>query len=1547
MDESNPLTWRQDQETGKFSVFEQNDFDSERPLATFDTKQQADAAIRTRNADNEGLIMPFKDAETDFAKMSPEQQKAAIEGSTGSELERKKANEKRSGLQKIKDFGKTLGGIATNAYDAILASEKLLGAKQRDLLTFGGAEENLKKVKQQVISSMGKIENEYAQELRDNNIETSLVDVINKGELSKLPEAIGYNVANAIVSGLGAAFTGGYSMFAQTLAQDYKSGVENLAKETNRTPEQVIADGDDAELIPAISATIQGLIEKAQIGLASKAINSKGAYKYIRDLVVKNTGNSKWAKAAGAGLGLGVASLESGAQGAAQEVASIASEEAAGSDSFNKFYNKLGKTLSSEAGQKRLTESLVGEAIGAGGLIAGGRFGSRVLGERSPSAPPTQLGGIPTIPAPPNAPEFVPPVPPSGADQTTYETVTPEELQAFQQGQIDPERAAAIADDVALIQSGQMDINSIDDPNYRLMVESAMGAGQQEQQGGAAELSQINDRILTIKAAAQEGRIEGDPAEYAALKKRKAELESQVKTEEPKIKPQEQGTAIIPEQFQRPQITLSAPEITVSGSGNLFIPSLRKLGYTDEEISGMTMEQQQEIVSNRIEPARAADSSKVDVVKENAKQERLAEMNAELDREENPILPSNEQLPLADPAAQNMGTAVNQPLETGAAAVEVGESGRPVVEVEGDQVVEEEEPTQQIAATEQAEGEAEVDVKASPVSVKLTPKSKNVDYSYKYQGEKFERKKNEYEDSKGNKWLSLTQNPKIQYIASRIGKLFAPVGDVKMIDKKSGFFSGGPEFVSKHISSQSKTSNYADFLADRMLVEKVLGDRDRDNPSNTFISKDGDKVTYGFFDFGNTNLSQGEISTKSEDEVGQIGFNRMYDAAEKNGISVEELNKVIKDKLVNLKSKLNNPKFIEALKNEANLIPNKKSESFDVDEIIKNINKRIEKIDQHISTPLSERLINDAVSELKEDDNRAKKRDDYKPWRLNEIEDIEKDPLTFLKNKVKENSPDSYFWVGNSLAEYKKAIEELESKQKTQQRPVAEVKAETPKPKTKTQQITDLRAKEQAEYDAMSDPNDQKKRDEIYDRYDKLISPLLGEGKATEAPKVIAEIAKPFLNIDRLVAKGFVKYVDSKTGKPCAKFGMRDNAFSRGGQWEIIKDLKGYATHEKGGVDLTIDSKGVRMGGPDSKLYAADGLLMPGDGEPILPERKKQLAEQERQKFIQYMTHPSYKERLKKEVFSDTFDPSNKRQNEILEEEYARRMKEISNIPISQGKFSEAKGSEIPYAEYFGDESSYNQLPGGRKGELAKKGFPQIIVSEDASHNEINVNPELYSQVIGHELGHSSHSGSVGGRAYYNKGVPVPSEGMVEKTLQTHANSPLMEQKSAVKDLMRPDWDSASKKQKERIIELATQKIGPEKVRQIIEAQAKMQAEYYALKKEKGEKYAQEKGPNWYNDDFMKIQNNYIMDHLDQNATEVATRMIGLRKLAADKFGHDMNEDFDIKKYKDQIQDYYKKNNMIDEYNQLNKTLELSDDQINEMMKYIAKNNRSNGEVYG
>jgi len=51
-------------------------------------------------------------------------------------------------------------------------------------------------------------------------------------------------------------------------------------------------------------------------------------------------------------------------------------------------------------------------------------------------------------------------------------------------------------------------------------------------------------------------------------------------------------------------------------------------------------------------------------------------------------------------------------------------------------------------------------------------------------------------------------------------------------------------------------------------------------------------------------------------------------------------------------------------------------------------------------------------------------------------------------------------------------------------------KREVPKQKT----VEQLRAEEKAEYEAMPDPTDKVKRQEIYDKYDKLITPLLKEG---------------------------------------------------------------------------------------------------------------------------------------------------------------------------------------------------------------------------------------------------------------------------------------------------------------------------------------------------------------------------------------------------------------------------------------------------------------------
>lgn len=88
-----------------------------------------------------------------------------------------------------------------------------------------------------------------------------------------------------------------------------------------------------------------------------------------------------------------------------------------------------------------------------------------------------------------------------------------------------------------------------------------------------------------------------------------------------------------------------------------------------------------------------------------------------------------------------------------------------------------------------------------------------------------------------------------------------------------------------------------------------------------------------------------------------------------------------------------------------------------------------------------------------------------------------------------------------------KVVEDIRKKQ-----------AQEVKTKPLSEEIADLRAKEQAEYDAMSNPNDKAKRDEIYDRYDELITPLLREQKAlesTDALKDVESTAKALEGIDK------------------------------------------------------------------------------------------------------------------------------------------------------------------------------------------------------------------------------------------------------------------------------------------------------------------------------------------------------------------------------------------------------------------------------------------------
>jgi hypothetical protein len=79
-------------------------------------------------------------------------------------------------------------------------------------------------------------------------------------------------------------------------------------------------------------------------------------------------------------------------------------------------------------------------------------------------------------------------------------------------------------------------------------------------------------------------------------------------------------------------------------------------------------------------------------------------------------------------------------------------------------------------------------------------------------------------------------------------------------------------------------------------------------------------------------------------------------------------------------------------------------------------------------------------------------------------------------------------------------LDKMTSEMKAKQEKAAEVKVTKEAKPTETKTVEQLRAEEQAEYDNMANPNDKVRRKEIYEKYDKLISPLL-EGKKQEVKK--------------------------------------------------------------------------------------------------------------------------------------------------------------------------------------------------------------------------------------------------------------------------------------------------------------------------------------------------------------------------------------------------------------------------------------------------------------
>ena len=104
--------------------------------------------------------------------------------------------------------------------------------------------------------------------------------------------------------------------------------------------------------------------------------------------------------------------------------------------------------------------------------------------------------------------------------------------------------------------------------------------------------------------------------------------------------------------------------------------------------------------------------------------------------------------------------------------------------------------------------------------------------------------------------------------------------------------------------------------------------------------------------------------------------------------------------------------------------------------------------------------------------------------------------------------------------------------------------------------------------------------------------------KLKELWKQISDFVKSLLtgniseNEVNTIIENEVTYTDEE-GNPCAKDGMRRSKFTKGSQWEIVKDLKGYPSHAQGGVDIKLGKDGFSFTGKDGEIKAANGLVLP------------------------------------------------------------------------------------------------------------------------------------------------------------------------------------------------------------------------------------------------------------------------------------------------------------------------------------------------------------------
>lgn len=188
-------------------------------------------------------------------------------------------------IRSVKDFKKgenqdklsepfSFGKDVAQSFKNIVSSNKQL-PKKIDLFIGNATDKVYKSLESMGVNTSGlqaltlanQIGNLYEIDKEAINIKptSSIVDAIEEGNVRKTAAAIVGGVFSLSDSMVKAIATGGTSVFAQAIADNYYNTLQETAELAGTTPLSIIMKDEDKELVPLITGTISGALEK--IGL--------------------------------------------------------------------------------------------------------------------------------------------------------------------------------------------------------------------------------------------------------------------------------------------------------------------------------------------------------------------------------------------------------------------------------------------------------------------------------------------------------------------------------------------------------------------------------------------------------------------------------------------------------------------------------------------------------------------------------------------------------------------------------------------------------------------------------------------------------------------------------------------------------------------------------------------------------------------------------------------------------------------------------------------------------------------------------------------------------------------------------------------------------------------------------------------------------------------------------------------------------------------------------------------------------------------------------